>query len=99
MAYGTGRVHKIVKKNRKRLENTTYPYSTPINPPYSYDKLNKKTDSNTNLVIPPCFDTSIQNQHISASYASGGQNYVSSSELYQSTNHHGNTDSKDNDDS
>ena len=43
--------------------------------------------------------TSIQTQRNIASDASVGENYVSSSGLYQSTNHHGNTDFNNNDDS
>ena len=47
----------------------------------------------------PHFDTSIQTQCSSASDAYVVENYVAPYGLDQSTNHHGNTDGKDNDDS
>ena len=52
---------------------------------------------NTNFVIALNLDISLQNQRYSASDASVGANDVSPYELYQSTNHHDNTDGKDND--
>ena len=51
------------------------------------------------FLILPRSDTSIQTQRNSASDASVGANDVAPSGLDQSTNHHGNTDVKYNDDS
>ena len=99
MAYGIGPDQKLGKQNRKRLDNTTDPFSSHSIPSYSCDRLNESTDSNTIIVLPPHFDTSTQNQLNNTAYASAGENNVSSSVLYQSTNHHCNTDSKNNDDS
>ena len=62
-------------------------------------ELNENTDSNTTVVLPPRFDTSIQTQLRSDSDASVGENDVASARLYQRTNHHGNMDNKYNDDS
>ena len=53
--------------------------------------------TNNTIRIRPHFDTSIQTQFNSDSDASEGSNYMVSSGLYQSTNHHINTDGKDND--
>ena len=92
MAYGIFRAHKLGKQKRKRLDNTTYTYSAPSTPSYSYKKLNENTDSNINFVIPQHFDNYIQTQRNSASDVSTGENDVAPSRLYQSTNHHGNTD-------
>ena len=97
MVYGIGLYHKDGKKHRMQLDNTTDPYSAPSTHLYSYNKLNENTDSNTTFVIPPCFYTYIKTQCSSASDASAGANDVSSVRLYQSTNHHDNTDGKDND--
>ena len=58
MTYGIGRACKLRKQNRKRLHNTTDPYSEPSTPSYSYDRLNENTDSNTNVVLPPHNDGS-----------------------------------------
>ena len=44
MAYGIGQTQKLGKQNRKRLDNTTDPYSAPSTPSYRYDKLNENTD-------------------------------------------------------
>ena len=54
---------------------------------------------NTNFIITQCFDNSIQTQCNSDSYASVGENDEASSGLDKSTNHHGNTDGNNNDDS
>ena len=60
---------------------------------YKYDQQKWPcTSPKTNFVIPPHFDTYIQNQQNSSSDSSVGENDVSSTELYQSTNHNGNTD-------
>ena len=75
------------------------PSSEHSTPSYSYNRLNENTYSNTTFVIRPYFVTSIQTQRNTASDASAGENYVASSELYQSTNHRGNTNGKNNDDS
>ena len=67
---------------------------------YKYDHRNWPYPSqDTTFVIPQWSDTSIQTQRNSASDVPVGAHYISSSVLYQSTNHHGNTDVKDNDDS
>ena len=67
---------------------------------YKYNQQNWPYSSpNTTFIIPPCFDTYIQTQRNSASYASVGLNDVSSSGLDQCTNHRGNKYGKDNDDS
>ena len=67
---------------------------------YKYDQRNWPYPyPNTTFFIPPSFGTSIQTQRNSDSYASVGAHYVSSSGLDKITNHHGNTDGKDNDDS
>ena len=95
-AYRIGRARKLEKK-RKRLDNTTYPSSSPSTTSYRYDRFNGKTDSNNTAVLSQKFDTSKQTRFISASDASTGSNYVSSSGIYQSTNHHGKMDDKDND--
>ena len=42
-AYGIDISDKPRKQNRKRLDNTTYNYSAPSAPLYSYEKLNKNT--------------------------------------------------------
>ena len=94
MAYKIGRNYKLEKKKRKYIENTTNPYSSPSIHSYSCNRLIENTDSNTTIVLPPNVDTSIQTQHNSAADASAGANYVSSSGLDQSTNHHCNTDIK-----
>ena len=59
------------------------------NCPYTYQK--------TTFVIPPRFDFSLHTQCISTYDASVGTNDVASSILDQNSNHHGNTDGKDND--
>ena len=99
MAYGIGRSQKLGKQNRKQLENTADTSLAPVTPSYSYDNLNKNTDWNITVVIPPHFDNYIQNQRSSASYASAGANDSALSLFDQSNNHHGNTDGKYNDDS
>ena len=67
---------------------------------YKYDQRNcPKSYSNINFVVPPSFDTSIQTQYNSASDSSMVENDVASDGLYQSINHHGNKDVKDNDNS
>ena len=48
----------------------------------------KNTEQNTITVLLPYFDTSIQTKGNSASDASAVENDVSSSGLYQRTNHH-----------
>ena len=58
-------------------------------------ELNENTDSNTTVVLPPRFDTSIQPQHNIASDASAGENDVAPAGLYQSTKDYGNRDKKD----
>ena len=66
---------------------------------YKYDQQNWPYPyPNTTFSMPPRFDTSIQTQRNIAYDASVGENYVASSGLYQSTNHHGNRDVNDNDD-
>ena len=66
---------------------------------YKYDHRNwPYPSSNTTLVIPKCSYPYIQTQRNSASDASAGGNDVESSGLYQSNNHHGDTDGKDNND-
>ena len=57
MAYLIGLTHKLIKPNRKRLDNTTDPSSELSNHSYSYDRLNESTDSNTTVVLLPRFDT------------------------------------------
>ena len=54
---------------------------------------------NITFVIPPHFDTCIQTQRNSDFYAYVGENYVASVGLYTRTDHHGNMDGKDDDDS
>ena len=67
---------------------------------YKYDKLNWPYPStNTTFVIPQHSETYIQTQLTSDYYASVGAHALTSSELYQITNNHGNTDVKDNYDS
>ena len=67
---------------------------------YKYDKLNWTYPStNTTFFIPQHSETYIQTQLTSAYYASVGAHALTSSELYQITNNHGNTDVKDNYDS
>ena len=44
MAYRIGRAHKLVKQNRKQLDNTNDLYSETSTPSYSYSKLNENTD-------------------------------------------------------
>ena len=44
------------EKNRKRLENTTSPYSAPSTPSYSYDKLNEYSETSCKKYIH-CRDT------------------------------------------
>ena len=87
MVYGIGRAHKL-GENRKWLDNTIYTSSAPSTPSYSYYRLGGNTDSKTNVFLATCFDTSIQNQRNSDSYASSGENDVESAGLYQITNHH-----------
>ena len=79
-----------VKINTCKVIGRIYKYDH-RNWPYPYP--------NTTFAIPPRFDTSIQTQHNSASDASAGENYEASYGLDQSTNHYGNTDVNDNDDS
>ena len=98
MAYGIGWDHKIRKQNRNRIENTTDTFSEPSPPSYSYNRLNKNTDSNTTAILPPHFDTFIQTQRNSASNEYVGANDIVSVKFYQNTNHHGNTDGKYNND-
>ena len=43
MYYGIGRDHKLGKKNRKQLDNTTDPSSEPPTPSFSDSKLNENT--------------------------------------------------------
>ena len=78
MAYVIGQDQEIGKQNRKKLDNTTYHYLVPSTPSYSYDRLNENTESNTTVILPPHFDTSIPPQQNSAYDASVGENYVSS---------------------
>ena len=67
---------------------------------YKYDHMNWPNPSpNTTFIISQNSVTSIQNQRNSASDASVDVHDVASSVLDQSTNHHGNTDVNDNDDS
>ena len=98
MSYGIHGSHKIGKQNRKQLDNTTDPSSALPTLAYSYDRSNENTDPNTTVVLPPHFDSSIQTQPNSASDDSACANCVASDGLYQSTNHHGNTDKNDSDD-
>ena len=63
---------------------------------YICDRLNENNHSNATIVLPPNFDTYLQTQRNIASDASVGENDVSSAGLDQSTNHHYNTDSKNN---
>ena len=91
--------HKIGIQNRKKLDNTTDPSSAPSIPSYSYERLNKNTDSNTTVVLPPHFHTYIQTQCNSASDSCAGANDIASYGLNQRTNHHVKKDKKDNDDS
>ena len=86
---------KNSEKNRKRIDNTIEPYPAPLTPSYIYDRLNENTYSNTTSILPPRFDTSIQTQSNSASYASVGANDVASYVLDKCTNLHGNKDVKD----
>ena len=53
---------------------------------------------NTTLIIPQLSDTTTQTQPNSYSDASVSAHDVASARLDQRTNHHGNTDAKDNDD-
>ena len=99
MAYGIDWAQKFGKQNRKRLDNTTDPYSEPSSYLYSYDRLNENTDSNTTVILPPYFDTSIQPQQNNDSDSSAGAKDVTPAGLDQHTNHHGNKDGKDNNDS
>ena len=99
MAYEIGQAHKPGKQDRKRLDNTTDHSSEPSTPSYSYSRLNENADSNTTVVLLPCFDTSIKTQHKIASDASVGENNIAPSILDQITNHNGNTYDNDNDDS
>ena len=68
---------------------------------YKYDKRNwPLPPPNNNFFIQQSYDTSIQTQLSSASYYdSVGAHDVLSAGLDKSTNHYGNTDVKDNDDS
>ena len=67
---------------------------------YKYDQQKCPCPStNKTSVIPSRFDTSIKTQRNSSSDESVGENDLSSAVLDQSTNHHGNTDVNDNDDS
>ena len=54
---------------------------------------------NTTFVIPKFSGTSIHTQINSSSCDSMGEHDLAYARLYQSTNHHGNTDLNDNDDS
>ena len=76
MAYGIGKDHKLRKQNRKIPDNNTDTYSAHLTPSYIYDRLNENTDSNTTVILPPCFDSSIQTQRNSASDASMGSTDV-----------------------
>ena len=67
---------------------------------YKCDHHNRNyTPPNTTFVIPQCSETSLKTQHTSDCDASMGAHALSYSGLYQSTNHHGNNDVNDNDDS
>ena len=44
MAYRIVQAQKRVKQNRKRIDNTTDPYSAPSTPSYSYGNFNENTD-------------------------------------------------------
>ena len=67
---------------------------------YKYDQRNWTYPySNTTFSIPTCYGTSIQTQSNSYYDTSVGANDVASFLLDQSTNHHINTDVKNNDDS
>ena len=67
---------------------------------YKYDQRNwPYPPPNTIFFIPPHFDTSIQNQRNSAYDASVVAKDVAPDRLYQRTNHRGNMNGKDNDDS
>ena len=67
---------------------------------YKYDQRNWPFPStNTTFFIPPCFDISIQTKRNSALDASAGANDVATDVLYQSTNHHVNTNGNNIDDS
>ena len=67
---------------------------------YKYDQRDWiYTSPKTTFVIPPFFDTYIQTQCNSASYAYVGSNDVASAILYKIPNHHGNMDVKYNGDS
>ena len=67
---------------------------------YKYDQHNWPYPyPNTNIIIPPRFDTSIQTQHKSAYDPSVSTNDLASDGVYQITNHNVNTDGKDNGDS
>ena len=65
---------------------------------YKYDQRSWPYPSpNTTFVVPPCSDTSIQNQDKSDYDASMGENDVACARLHRNTNHDGNTDGKNND--
>ena len=86
-------------KNRENFYNITYTSSEHSTSSYIYDKLKQNIDSNTTFLIPPRFDTFIKTQRSSSSCSSASKNDLASYELYQSTNHSGNTYIKYNDDS
>ena len=44
MDYGIGRSYKLIKKHRKRLDNTLGNAPADSTPSYSYGKLNENTD-------------------------------------------------------
>ena len=99
IAYRIVQDQKIIKQNIKQLYSTTDTSSGPSTPSYIYDRLNENSNSNTTVVLPPHFDTSIQPQHNSDSDASEGAKDVASDLFDQSNKHHYNTYDKDNDDS
>ena len=71
-----------------------------INLIYKYDQRNWPYPyPNTTFFIPQRSDTSIETKRTSDSYSPVGAHNLESFVLYQSTNHHGNTDVNVNDDS
>ena len=98
MAYGIGRACKL-KKTESNLKTPQILFQHIQTRSYRYDRLNKNTDSNTTVVLPPHFDTSIKTQLNISSDASVGANDLASAWSDQITNQHGNMYVNDNDDS
>ena len=87
-----------LEENRKLIDNSTDTSSSPSTPSYSYYRFHGNTYSNTYVVLIPHFDTSTKKLN-GASDLSTGANYVAPDGLDKSTNHHGNSGCKYNDDS